>query len=112
MWAAEPKDFLLFLQQLRQRAQVQEHNLIVCPHCPGGTGHRVGGAEALDLPPGRKGGSLNGSPWDCQPQVILLRSTGQSSSADAYECRSPMVPVPPVLTSAQEAPAPPVPTPA
>jgi hypothetical protein len=55
MWAAEPKDFLLFPQQLRQRAQVQEHNLIVCPHCPGGTGHRVGGAEALDLPPGRKG---------------------------------------------------------
>lgn len=32
-----------------------EHNLIVCPHCPGGTGHRVGGAEAQDLPLGRKG---------------------------------------------------------
>lgn len=30
--------------------------------------------------------------------------TGQSSSADAYECKSPMVPVPPALTPAQEAP--------
>lgn len=72
MWAPEPKDFLLVPQQLRQRAQVQDSTISLCAHIvQEAQDTRWVGLRLGTCPLGGKG-SLNGSPWDCQPQVILL----------------------------------------
>lgn len=72
MWAPESKDFLLFPQQLSQRAQVQESTISLCAHIvqeaqdSGWVGLRL-----RTCPLGGKG-SLNGLLWNRQPQIVIL----------------------------------------
>lgn len=71
MWAPEPKDFLLFPQQLRQRAQVQESTISLCAYIVQEAQDTGWVGLRLSICPLGGRGSLNGSPWDGQPQVIL-----------------------------------------
>lgn len=54
MWAAEP-EISSFSPAAETESPGAVQPVIVCPHCPGGTGYWVGGAETQDLPPVRKG---------------------------------------------------------
>lgn len=71
MWAAEPQDFFLFPQQLRQKAQVRD-SMSLCAHIVQEAQHTgwVGLRPRTCLLRGK--GSLNGLLWDYQPEVFFL----------------------------------------
>lgn len=72
MWAPQPKDFLLFPQQLSQRAQVQESTISLCAHIvQEAQDTRWVGLTLRTSPLGGKG-SLDGLLWNCQPQIFVL----------------------------------------